>query len=1305
MNTKVLRIFVEKKKGFDIEAQKLFSDLKFTLNITGLNRLRIINRYDIEGISPAEFAASKYTIFSEPTVDQVYTEELSFAPDEKVIPIEYLPGQYDQRADSAAQCMQILTHGELPIVRTAKLVVLKGTLTEKDYLKIKQYCINPVESREATLDKPLTLFTKMDVPADVNILEGFTALPKTGLPELIKELGLAMSLEDLGLCQAYFKNTEKRNPTLTEIRVLDTYWSDHCRHTTFLTELKQVDFADGPYTKIMRDTYTHYLTSRNTVCKPGNDSGISLMDLATTAMKLLKKEGFLDDQEVSEENNACSIIVKVNTENGSEDWLVMFKNETHNHPTEIEPFGGAATCLGGAIRDPLSGRAYVYQAMRVTGSADPRTGIENTLPGKLPQKKITTGAATGYSSYGNQIGLATGQVAEVYHENFVAKRMEVGAVIGAAPLKNIKRERPTPGDVIILVGGRTGRDGCGGATGSSKEHTEESLTACSSEVQKGNPPTERKIQRLFRNPQVSLMIKRCNDFGAGGISVAIGELAEGLEIFLDNVPKKYEGLDGTELAISESQERMAVVVAASDEAEFIRKAREENLEATTVATVCAEERMKIYWRGKTIVNLSREFLNTNGAKQYASARILTPKKEASYFKALPQNIANLTNFAKENVSAHLAKAWLVNLENLNHCSQRGLTEMFDSTIGAGTILMPLGGVYQLTPQEGMAAKIPVYEGSTTTGTLMSYGYNPEIGCWSPFHGAVFAIIESCAKITAMGGNYKEIRLTFQEYFEKLGKDPQKWGDPLAALLGAYLTQLKLKLPSIGGKDSMSGTFKDLSVPPTLISFAVNVVDDVNKIVSAEFKEPDSFVVLLELPFDENDLPDFNQLDQNYTALYQLIQNQQILSARSIRSGGIAAAISEMALGNMLGFDFDSAFIDSGLSDSGFINSTFTDSTFSASFPQAAALFAPLYGSILLEVGKEQNVENLFQGLPYQVIGKTQQKPIITLGKEALSLETIRETWENPLERIFPTKINTTKKDTPLDGLRISQNNKESRLIKPCPQVFSANSAKPRVFIPVFPGTNCEYDTEKAFLEAGAVVDTLVIKNLNSAEIKESLAVMTQKIAQAQIIALPGGFSAGDEPDGSGKFIAATFRNPQVTEAIMNLLQQRDGLMLGICNGFQALIKLGLVPYGEIKPIDESCPTLTYNVIGRHISKLLYTKVTSKLSPWFNNTELGATAILPVSHGEGRFIAPKEMLESLFANGQVATQYVDPNGNPTYDMDYNPNGSMEAIEGITSPDGRVLGKMAHNERITDYVAKNIPGNKDQDIFAAGVNYFK
>jgi len=1267
LSSNVLRIFVEKKNGFDVEARKLDDDIINTLNISTLKGLRIINRYDIEGIAPDEFEASKYTIFSESTVDAVYIEKIAFSPNEKVISIEYLPGQYDQRADSAAQCVQILTCGELPVVKTAKLIVLKGDIPEDDYTKIKNYCINPLECREALPDKPETLTAEVEVPENISVLRGFTALTEAGLKEFMDEHGLAMSIEDLKFCQEYFKNTEKRDPAITEIRVIDTYWSDHCRHTTFQTVLKDIEFEEGPYAKTLRESYENYLASQLSVNNANKNPDISLMNIATVAMKALKEQGLLLDQEVSEENNACSIVVKVNTDKGPEDWLVMFKNETHNHPTEIEPLGGAATCLGGAIRDPLSGRAFVYQAMRVTGSADPRTSIENTLPGKLPQKKITTGAAAGYSSYGNQIGLATGQVSEVYHDNFVAKRMEIGAVIAAAPLKNVKRETPAVGDVIILLGGKTGRDGCGGATGSSKAHTVKSLAACGSEVQKGNPPTERKIQRLFRHPEASRMIIRCNDFGAGGVSVAIGELADGIEIFLDRVPKKYEGLDGTELAISESQERMAVVVSKRDEETFMHMAGEENLEATTVAYVTDDERMKMYWRGIVVVDISREFLNTNGIKQYMNVRVTSPKKGNSYLNTLPKGVSDRLGCLKD--------AWLVNLSNLNNCSKRGLVEMFDSTIGAGTVLMPLGGKYQLSPQEGMAAKIPVPEGSTTTGTLMSYGYNPDIGCWSPFHGAIFAILESCAKIVAMGGNYKNIRLTMQEYFEKLGNDPEKWGKPLAALLGAYLAQMHLKIPAIGGKDSMSGTFMDISVPPTLVSFAVNVVDDVGKIVSAEFKGYDNWVVLLELPLDENEIPDFHQLDKNYSTIYNLIQQDKILSARSIRAGGIAAAVSEMALGNMIGFDLKYD-------------------------PQPAELFKPVYGSILLEISKKYEINNLFDGLPYTIIGTTEKELAINVGSVAIPLADIRLEWEKPLEKVFPTKVSGLKNSTPKDGLQYGKNNKTAAGSK-----SHLSCAKPRIFIPVFPGTNCEYDTAKAFTAAGGIVDTLVIRNLSSTEIKESLEIMAEKISNAQIIALPGGFSAGDEPEGSGKFIEAIFRNSQVANAVMKLLKQRDGLMLGICNGFQALIKLGLVPFGEIRPIDESCPTLTFNLIGRHVSKLVNTKVTSRLSPWLNNVELGDTHLLPVSHGEGRFIASEKMLEDIFAKGQVATQYVDFDGNPTYDMDFNPNGSMDAIEGITSPDGRVFGKMAHSERISNHTAINVPGNKDQKLFKAGVKYFQ
>lgn len=1262
MNNNVRRIFVEKKPGFNVEARKLYADLKYNLGIQDLVNLRIINRYDVEGLTSEEFTSAQDIIFSEPPVDTYYLEELCWQNDEKVIPIEYLPGQYDQRADSAVQCIQILTQGERPDIRVAKLIVLKGSISEDDYQRIKEYCINPLESREASMEKPVSLAMETDIPEDIIIIDGFIQYTPLELEKLAEELGLAMSLDDLAFCQDYFQRTEQRDPSLTEIRLIDTYWSDHCRHTTFLSTINKVYFAEGSYTKAMKEAHQNYLNSRKFVYDE-RDKDICLMDLATIAMKELRKRGKLDDQEISDENNACSIITEVDIDGEKEEWLVMFKNETHNHPTEIEPFGGAATCLGGAIRDPLSGRVYVYQAMRVTGSGDPRKSLADTLPGKLPQKKITTGAAHGYSSYGNQIGLATGQVAEVYDEGFVAKRMEVGAVIGAAPRKNVKREKPCSGDVIILVGGRTGRDGCGGATGSSKEHTEESLFTCSAEVQKGNPPTERKIQRLFRNPDVSSMIKKCNDFGAGGVSVAIGELADGLEIYLDKVPKKYEGLDGTELAISESQERMAVVVAKEDEAKFMEMTKAENLECTTIAVVTAEERLKMYWRNTTIVDISREFLNTNGIKQTTDVHVSPPGKENSYFNQIPEDITSKLD--------NLADAWLTNLSKLNVCSQKGLVEMFDSTIGAGSVLMPFGGKYQDSPQEGMAAKIPVLTGDTTTGTLMTYGYNPLIGSWSPFHGGLYAVIEACAKIAAMGGDYRKIRLSLQEYFEKLGKDPVKWGKPFAALLGAYTAQSKLGIPAIGGKDSMSGTFKDINVPPTLVAFAVDVVD-VRNVVSTEFKEHENKVVLLTLSRDENDMPDFTEIDNNYTRTYELVCQGKIKAAHSVQNGGIAEAISKMCFGNRIGFTFN--HIDNKM------------------------LFAPLYGSLILEIAKEENPEVLFKGLNYILLGTTQPEETITVGQVSIALQTALEHWQAPLEKIFPTQVEKAHQAAPINY----QTNNSTGTIR---TKSKKSYAKPRVFIPVFPGTNCEYDTEKAIIKAGGMVDTLIIKNLSSQDISQSIAAMAQKIAQSQIIVFPGGFSAGDEPDGSGKFIAATFRNPHIKEAVNDLLQNRDGLILGICNGFQALIKLGLVPYGEIRDTDESCPTLTFNTIGRHVSKMVYTKVTSKLSPWLYNVELGDIHTIPVSHGEGRFIASEDMLKKLFANGQVATQYVDLQGQATYDIQYNPNGSLAAIEGITSPDGRILGKMGHSERIGSYIAKNVPGEKDQQIFAAGINYFK
>jgi phosphoribosylformylglycinamidine synthase len=1260
MNTGVRRIFVEKKKGFDIEARDLLNDITVNLGIKGLSSLRIINRYDIEGISSDEYLNSRNIIFSEPPVDVVYDEEMPVNDGDRLLAIEYLPGQYDQRADSASQCVQILTQGDRPKVRAAKIIVLEGLISDSDFEKIKNYCINPVECREADLEKPETLEMAVEPPEDIRDLEGFIDMKQAQLEDLQSEMGLAMSLQDLKFCQRYFRETEKRNPTITEIRVIDTYWSDHCRHTTFLTRIRSVDFGKGKFGSVMESVYRDYLKSRGYVYG-NNEKDISLMDIATIAMKELRKKGRLEDLDVSDEINACSIVVNVNANGKKEEWLVMFKNETHNHPTEIEPFGGAATCLGGAIRDPLSGRSYVYQAMRVTGSGDPRAAIEDTLPGKLPQRKITTGAANGYSSYGNQIGLATGQVAEIYDEGFIAKRMEIGAVIGAAPRKNVVRKTPVPGDVIILLGGRTGRDGCGGATGSSKEHTEDSLYTCGAEVQKGNPPTERKIQRLFRKPEVSRMIKKCNDFGAGGVSVAIGELAEGLDINLDAIPKKYEGLDGTELAISESQERMAVVVSETDAEAFIEASAMENLGATPVALVTGSGRLVMRWRGRVIVDISREFLNTNGVKQEAEVKVAEPDIENGFFRQIPAEIASQ--------SCSIRDAWLKNLERLNVCSQKGLVERFDSTIGAGTVLMPFGGKYQLTPSEGMAAKIPVKGGKTSTATMMSYGYNPMLSRWSPFHGAVYAIVEALAKITAMGGDYRRVRLTLQEYFEKLGKDPQRWGKPFSALLGAYHVQNQLGIPAIGGKDSMSGTFKNMDVPPTLVAFAVCTEDAAN-LISPEFKEEGSRVVVLPLKQDENSLPDFKELDNNYSRVYQLVKEGKILSAAAVKAGGIAEAISEMCFGNMLGFTF-------------------------AGKAEAQDIFTAEYGALVLELAGGEEPMELLQGLCFKELGITTKESIIRADNLEISLTEALSRWEKPLEKIFPTRVED--KNGKINAAVYTAGIKKARSSLPI--------ARPRVFIPVFPGTNCEYDTAAAFEKAGGTADILVIRNLSSRDIEESINIMAKKIDEAQIVALPGGFSGGDEPDGSGKFIATAFRNTLIKEAVMKLLNERDGLMLGICNGFQALIKLGLVPYGEIRDLDESSPTLTFNTIGRHVSCLVNTKVVSNLSPWLCCCKVGDVHTIAVSHGEGRFAAREEDLESMARMGQIATQYVDMDGEPAYDIRYNPNGSMWAVEGITSPDGRVFGKMGHSERIGTHVFKNVPGEKDQKIFESGVKYFK
>ena len=1255
----IRRIFVEKKEGFNIEAQGLFADLKENLGIEGLARVRVINRYDISGISEEEYVKSRTIIFVEPPLDLVYEENLEISVEDRVFAMEYLPGQYDQRADSAAQCVQILTQKERAKILSAKLIILQGSLSDQEFAKIKAYCINPVEAREASLAKPESLSTEVVIPEAVKLLEGFISKTVEELKEFWLSLGLAMSFEDLQFCQTYFQATEKRDPSLTEIKVIDTYWSDHCRHTTFLTKIEKVEVEEGRFSEPINTAYREYLESRAYVYgNKDQDRDVCLMDIAVIGMKELKKKGQLEDLDESDEINACSIVVNVDVDGQDEEWLVMFKNETHNHPTEIEPFGGAATCLGGAIRDPLSGRTYVYQAMRVTGCADPRKKVAETLPGKLPQRKITTGAAAGYSSYGNQIGIATGQVTEVYDEGFVAKRMEIGAVIGAAPRKNVVRKLPETGDVVILVGGRTGRDGCGGATGSSKEHTLESLVTCGAEVQKGNPPTERKIQRLFRNPKVSALIKKCNDFGAGGVSVAIGELTEGLIIDLDAVPKKYEGLDGTELAISESQERMAVLVAPVDVEEFKSLAQTENLEVSVVARVTSDRRLKMSWREQLLVDISRDFLDTNGVKQKTSVQVETPHDRQCYFGQIPQAVAKeLTD---------LRQAWLNNLMDLNVCSQKGLVERFDSTIGAGTVLLPFGGIYQATPAEGMVAKLPLLHGETSKATVMTHGYNPLLAKWSPFHGALYAVVEAVTKIVALGGAYQAVRLTLQEYFEKLGQDATKWGKPFAALLGAFYAQKQLGIPAIGGKDSMSGTFMDLKVPPTLVAFAVAVLD-ARQVVSQEFKALNSQVILLQATRNQEELPDFKVLAANFAKVNELIRAGQVLSSHTVKIGGMAAAISKMTFGNRIGLKFND-------------------------YITPESLFAADYGSIILELDEQVDLPALFGQVKYRLLGRTQQKAAIVVNEVEISLEAALDAWEKPLEKIFPTQTEVVAQPR---SINYGQRNLHKSGIK---------VAKPRVFIPVFPGTNCEYDSAKAFEKVGGQVETLVIRNLSVVDVGQSIGEIVKGIEKSQIIMLPGGFSAGDEPDGSGKFIAAMFRNPRIKEAVTQLLQERDGLMLGICNGFQALIKLGLVPYGEIREINEDCPTLTFNKIGRHISGMIQTKVVSTLSPWFNGIELGSIHSIPISHGEGRFVANQDVIERLIANGQIATQYVDLEGQPSNDIRYSPNGSFEAIEGITSPDGRILGKMAHSERTGAHVAINVPGNKDQGIFTAGINYF-
>ncbi|HBG5054562.1 TPA: phosphoribosylformylglycinamidine synthase [Clostridioides difficile] len=1258
----VRRVLVEKREGFDLEAKALKKDLVESLHIDNIENLRILNRYDVEGISEEVYENAAKTIFSEPNLDVVYYEEIPKLNDERVFAIEFLPGQYDQRGDWAAQCVQIVNQGIRPAINTAKVYILSGKITDEEFSKIKDYCINPVDSREASLEKPETLKMETEIPTTVEVLDGFIDLDEDGLRTFVSEKGLAMTLGDLQHVQKYFKDTEKRNPTITEIKVLDTYWSDHCRHTTFMTEIENVKIEDGKFNDIVKEAYQMYLNSRDNVYV-NRHKDICLMDIATVAVKELKKNGKLNDLDESEEINACSINVDVEVDGKMEKYLVMFKNETHNHPTEIEPFGGAATCLGGAIRDPLSGRSYVYQAMRVTGSADPRTTLEDTLSGKLMQRKITTEAAHGYSSYGNQIGLTTGQVAEVYDENFVAKRMEIGAVIAAAPKENVVRERPEAGDVIVLLGGKTGRDGCGGATGSSKEHSEESILTCSAEVQKGDAPNERKIQRFFRNKEVAQMIKRCNDFGAGGVCVAIGEIADSLDINLDLVPKKYDGLDGTELAISESQERMAVAIKKENKDKFIQLAVEENLEATHVATVTDTGYLRMFWNGKAIVDINREFLDTNGVKQTTDVHVTKVDEENTFFSS--------NEIVKDVKCASMKDKFTKVLSDLNVCSQKGLVEMFDNTIGGNTVLMPFGGKYQATPTQGMVAKIPVLGGETNTSTIMTYGYNPKVGKWSPFHGALYAVVESVCKLVAIGGNYSTTRLTFQEYFEKLGNNPEKWGKPFSALLGAFYAQSKFEIPAIGGKDSMSGTFKDIEVPPTLVSFAVDTVD-AKKVVSPEFKKSDSKVVMLCVNKAENDVIDFEELKKNLDKVRELIHGNKILSTYALGFAGVGEAISKMAFGNKIGFKFseeaEKAFIDE-------------------------KLFEASYGNIVLELANDDL--SMLEGYNYVVLGSTVKEASIFIKGEELALDELYKAHCSTLEPIFPTKTEEVKSKIETISYISQGEAKKSSL----------SIATPRVFIPAFPGTNCEYDSARAFERVGANANIKVFKNLTYKDIEDSIDTIVNEIKSSQIIMLPGGFSAGDEPDGSGKFIATVFRNPRVQEAINEFLTQKDGLMLGICNGFQVLIKLGLVPYGEIRVPSENAPTLTYNNIGRHQAKIARTRISSNKSPWLAQTNVGDIHNIAISHGEGKFVASEEVMRELIANGQVATQYVDFNNEATYDIEFNPNGSFYAVEGITSADGRVFGKMGHSERIGEEVYKNIIGEKDQKIFESGVKYFR
>ena len=1252
----VRRVYVEKKSDFAVQAKDLKHEIRSYLGIKDVEDVRVLIRYDVENISDEVFEKACNGIFAEPPVDTLYRNEFELAEGARVFSVEFLPGQFDQRADSAVQCIQFLKEDEQPIIKTATTYVVTGKdggISEEEFAAIKAHCINPVDSREAVEEIPETLVTNFDEPEDVIVFDGFKDMDEADLKELYRSLNLAMTFKDFLHIQKYFKGEEDRDPTMTEIRVLDTYWSDHCRHTTFSTELTEVSFGDGDYREPMEETYRRYLADHSEIFKGREDKFVCLMDLALMAMRKLKREGKLEDQEESDEINACSIVVPIKVDGVEEEWLVNFKNETHNHPTEIEPFGGAATCLGGAIRDPLSGRTYVYQAMRVTGAADPTVSVKDTMKGKLPQKKLVREAAHGYSSYGNQIGLATGAVKEIYHPNYVAKRMEIGAVLGAAPRRAVIRETSDPGDIIILLGGRTGRDGCGGATGSSKVHTEESIEVCGAEVQKGNPPTERKIQRLFRREEVSKLIKKCNDFGAGGVSVAIGELADGLKVDLDRVPKKYAGLDGTEIAISESQERMAVVVDPKDVAEFMSYAKEENLEAIEVAEVTESPRLVLSWRGKEIVNLSRAFLDTNGAHQETKVAVDIPNRKDSIF-------------GREDVKDVKGK-WMETLGDLNVCSQKGLVEMFDGSIGAASVFMPHGGKYQLTETQAMVAKLPVLTGDCDTVTMMSYGFDPYLSTWSPYHGAIYAVTESVAKIVAAGGDYSKIRFTFQEYFRRMTEDPHRWSQPFAALLGAYNAQLGFGLPSIGGKDSMSGTFEDIDVPPTLVSFAVDVAVE-KDIITPELKVAGNKLVWLRIPTDEYDVPKYAQVMELYGKFREDVQAGRIVSAYALDRHGIAAAVSKMAFGNRMGVKIEHDV-------------------------DARDLFAPAFGDIVAEVPADKVSE---LAITYTVIGEVTEDAAFTYRDMEITEADAEAAWKAPLEKVFPTNSGAEGQEEVVEkGLYNASDI----------HICSHKIAQPTVFIPVFPGTNCEFDSKKAFERAGAKTIVKVFKNMSAEDILDSVDVFEKAIAQSQIIMFPGGFSAGDEPDGSAKFFATAFQNAKMKEAVEKLLNERDGLVLGVCNGFQALVKLGLVPNGEITGQNEGAPTLTYNTIGRHISKMVYTKVVSNKSPWLQEAELGGVYTNPASHGEGRFVASSEWLDKLFANGQVATQYCDPEGNITMDEEWNVNGSYCAIEGITSPDGRVFGKMAHSERRARSVAMNIYGEQDLKIFESGVKYFK